>query len=797
MSEYLVRTGIDAPSADTQLQAWQEPRPPVPALASSPLERPVAAVRRYKWLIVSLILVAIAAGFVVTQVVTPRYQVRASIMIASETPFEKQLGPIRSTGLLTSDDWTQLLRSFTITDAVVRKLSLYLQPDNQGDEEVLKDFRLAPRFIPAKYELVVDRRRKTWTLSSDKSGPVFDKGAMADSVGRKFGFQWMLPDWLFTGSGTHKIKFTVATPREVAVKLVQRLTAQRQLQSNFLQLTLEDPDPELAARILNTWVREYVTVAAALKKHKLVDFGRTLEAQLLTSKNALDSAENQYQSFRVNTITQPSERGAPIAAGVTDTRDPVIRAYFEQKIAFDDIKHDIRLLRNLIATSKDSVPGEALLQIRSVASTDPAGQSLRTALETYRKTENDLSAARVGYTDEHPVVKALVLQATTLKRETIPRLATNLLASLQSRALEDSTRISGASANLQQIPQRTLEEERLRRLRDIAAGLYMNLQNRYQEAQLAEASATPDVSILDSAIAPLQPSKNTAPRLIFITVMGGIAGALGLAILLDRMDNRLRYPDQVGAELGLPIAGTVPRFPKKGVDWNSPEQTFQLVESFRSLRMNVMHASAGLPVTIAISSPSPGEGKSLVAANLAMSFADAGYRTVLVDGDTRRGALHEMFGMQDQPGLTEYLAGAAKLHDVAKPAEQDSLTLIPCGIRKRRSPELLTSHRLPTLVAELRDSFDIVIFDTPPLAAGIDAYSIAAATGSLLVALRVGQTMRRMTAEKLRPFERLPVNVIGAVLNGIDPQGEFSYYSYIPGYSAEDEPEGAEVVNVT
>ena len=798
MSEYLVRTGIDAPSAETQLQAWQEPRPPVPALASSPLERPVAAVRRYKWLIASLILVAIAAGFVVTQVVTPRYQVRASIMIASETPFEKQLGPIRSTGLLTSDDWTQLLRSFTITDAVVRKLSLYLQPDNQGDEEVLKDFRLAARFIPAKYELIIDRGRKTWTLSSDKSGPIFDKGTMADSVGRKFGFQWVLPDWLFTGSGTHKVKFTVATPREVAVKLVQRLSAQRQLQSNFLQLTLEDPDPELAARILNTWVREYVSVAAALKKHKLVDFGRTLEAQLLTAKNALDSAENQLQSFRVNTITQPSEgTGSPISAGVAETRDPVIRAYFEKKIEYDDIKHDIRLLKDLIAISKDSVPGEALLQIRSVASGAPSGQALRTVLEDYRKAELNLSAARIGYTDEHPTVRTLLAQVNTYKRERIPQLASALLKSLQTKAQDDSTRISGASSNLQKIPQRTIEEERLRRLRDIAAGLYTNLQNRYQEAQLAEASATPDVSILDSAIAPLQPSKNTAPRLIFMTVMGGIAGALGLAILLDRMDNRLRYPDQVGAELGLPIAGTVPRFPKKGVDWNSPEQTFQLVESFRSLRMNVMHASAGLPVTIAISSPSPGEGKSLVAANLAMSFADAGYRTVLVDGDTRRGALHEMFGMQDQPGLTEYLAGAARLHDVAKPAEQDSLTLIPCGIRKRRSPELLTSHRLPTLVAELRDSFDIVIFDTPPLAAGIDAYSIAAATGSLLVVLRVGQTMRRMTAEKLRPFERLPVNVIGAVLNGIDPQGEFSYYSYIPGYSAEDEPEGAEVVNVT
>jgi len=768
----------------------------LPALATSPLERPVAAVRRYKWLIAAVVMLAVAGGFLATRLVTPLYEVRASIMIASESPMENRSGPIRSTGLLTSDDWTQLLKSFTISDAVVRRLSLYLQPDDYAkDAGLFAGFTLADRFVPGRYDLALDRTSKRWTLSVKPSGMVADSGAMGDPVGRATGFLWILPPEAFDGVATRTVKFTVVPPRDVAVKLVSRLGTQRQSQSNFLLLTLQDSDPKLAALIMNTWLREFVSVAATLKKRKLVQFGETLEGQLRTAKRSLDSAEIQLSSFRVNTITQPSE-GGPIAAGTQETRDPVIRSYFDKKIEYDDIKHDIRLLQRLIATSKDSVSGEELLQIRSVASNSAAGQALRTAMTDYHTAESNLTVARVGYTDEHPIVKDLTAQVTNLRRVQVPQRAAELLASLRTRAMDDSIRIAGASENLQRIPQRTIEEERLRRVRDITSGLYTNLQNRYSEAQLAEASATPDVSMLDTAIAPSIPTNNTAPRILFMAIVGGLGAALGLAVLLDRLDGRLRYPDQVGADLGLPIAGTVPRIPKTGVDRNSPEQAYQLVESFRSLRMSVMHSSDGRSVSLAISSPSPGEGKSLVAANLALSFADAGLRTALVDGDTRRGALHEIFGLQSTPGLTDYLAGAASLSEVVQATNQSSLTMIPCGTRKRRSPELLTSSRLPALVAELRAIHDVVIIDTPPLAAGIDAYSIAAATGGLLVVLRVGQTTRRMAAEKLRLFERLPVDIIGAVLNGIHLAGEYAYYSYVPGYEAEDEEPGVEVRRV-
>ena len=417
---------------------------------------------------------------------------------------------------------------------------------------------------------------------------------------------------------------------------------------------------------MNTWVFEFMDVAADIKKKKLTDFANTLEGQLTTARMSLDSAESELQNLRVHTITLPSE-GGPMSGGVQETRDPVIRDYFNKKIEYDDIRRDAQQLRALIASvSRDSVPSDALLQIRSVASGAPVAQALRTAVTEFHTARANLAVARQTLQDEHPTVKALIAQVNSLKSEKIPQYAAELLASLRVRELDDSVRIASANVDIQQIPQRTIEEERLRRRRDVAAGFYTELQNRTASAHLAEAGATPDIRVVDTAIAPVAPTKNTAPKVMLIALAGGIGAAFALAILLDSLDGRLRYPEQATDELGLPIAGTVPRFPKAGVNQDSPEQMFQLVESFRTLRMSVVSANGDGPISIAVSSPAPSEGKSLISANLAMSFADAGLRTVLVDGDTRRGALHEMFEMPSAPGLTDYLLGGISLAEVCR-----------------------------------------------------------------------------------------------------------------------------------
>jgi len=757
----------------------------------------MAAVRRYKWLIALLVVLAGVAGVGATRLIAPKYEVRATVWIASETPnVETRTGPIRSGELLRSGAWIELFRSYRIIDEVVRKLSLYLQPLDRTQAPLFEGFALADQFAPGSYELQVDRVKKDWSLRAriGRSFVEIEHGAIGDSVGRKAGFRWMPAATALENPKNATVAFHVATPRETSLQMLDRLGVRLTQGSNFLWLTYSGNDPWLASRTLNTWVDEYVRVAADLKKRNVVEFANILEGQLQYAERATQDAEQAYQKFRVNAITLPTE-GVPVAAGVVERdRDPALNSYFQQKIEYDNLRHDREALEKSIANSTaNSVPYEGLLLIPSVAQS-PGAEALRDAFRTRYQLQARLTAERQNFTEEYSTVKSLRTSLDVLEKQTIPQLANQLLSQLRDREADYERRIKGASMDLQSIPPRTIEERRLNRAVVVSEGLYTNLKSRYAEAKLAEASATPDVSVLDTAIAPLAPTKDTARMLVLAAILGGFGLALALALALDKLDGKFRYPDQAMSELGMTIAGAVPRIPKHGISGSSPEQVVQFVESFRTLRMHVMHTSRRDRLRLAVTSAAPGDGKSLVSSNLALSCAEAGLRTVLVDGDTRRGALHRMFGLQSKDGLTEYLTGALHENELAKATNHANLFLVSCGRRDSRSPELLTGPRLSRLVDYLSQTYDVVIFDTPPLAAGVDSYAISAATGNILMVLRMGKTERRLAATKLSILDRLPVDVLGAVLNEVSLTGEFQYYAYSSGYSIEGGETGKELV---
>jgi tyrosine-protein kinase Etk/Wzc len=214
----------------------------------------------------------------------------------------------------------------------------------------------------------------------------------------------------------------------------------------------------------------------------------------------------------------------------------------------------------------------------------------------------------------------------------------------------------------------------------------------------------------------------------------------------------------------------------------------QVREAFRELRMKLDFAyGSARPLVVAVTSPSAAEGKTFVSANLASSFADLGRRTILVDGDTRRGKLHEVLNRPRKPGLTDFLMGNGS-HRVIQDTDNDKLHFIGLGTRTQSSPELLNTSQMQGLLAGLKRRYEVVIFDCPPLGAGSDAFILGAHTGSVLVVLRSGATVKDMAVAKLDPFLRMPVRILGAVLNDFRPklgQGYYKYYSqYLPGYEA-------------
>jgi tyrosine-protein kinase Etk/Wzc len=158
-----------------------------------------------------------------------------------------------------------------------------------------------------------------------------------------------------------------------------------------------------------------------------------------------------------------------------------------------------------------------------------------------------------------------------------------------------------------------------------------------------------------------------------------------------------------------------------------------------------------------------------------------------VDGDIRRGELHRMFSLDRRPGLLDYLVGDASMDSIVRPSSHEGLEVIPCGTRRQQGPELLGSAAMSHLMAEMKTRFNVIIVDSPPLGAGIDPFVLGTATGHMLMVFRSGETDRQMAEAKLKLLDRLPVRVLGAVLNDIQADGVYKYYSYLYGYTSDEE----------
>jgi len=241
------------------------------------------------------------------------------------------------------------------------------------------------------------------------------------------------------------------------------------------------------------------------------------------------------------------------------------------------------------------------------------------------------------------------------------------------------------------------------------------------------------------------------------------------------------------ADLGLAIIGAVPHMPPGADLADDPHAAAQAIEAFRSLRLNLRHQQPGAgPVQVTITSPGAGEGKSLLASNLALSFAEAGYRTLLIDADVRRGTQHDAFGVTVQPGLTDFLAGSARADEIARRSTHQNLLVIPSGTRFGRGPELLMSQGLSALLGAVKPLFNAIIIDSPPLGAGADALVLGTATGNVMMVIRANETNRKQAESRLQVLRQLPIRLLGAVLNDIPAKGVYEEYGYIDGYDVVD-----------
>jgi capsular exopolysaccharide synthesis family protein len=324
--------------------------------------------------------------------------------------------------------------------------------------------------------------------------------------------------------------------------------------------------------------------------------------------------------------------------------------------------------------------------------------------------------------------------------------------------------------------------------------MYESILARLREAAVDAGLDSADISVVDLASLPIEPSSMSPVTMAELGFVFGLFGGLALALLLERMDTRMRDSRQIQELLGVPAIAIVPQTNWKGkgpepdgavgpeILWDARAP---FAESMRVFRTSIQLSSTSRESrVIAVTSCQPGEGKSTLSMNLAAALAQGGKKVVLVDTDMRRPSVYWRLGLTEKKGLSEFLTGLDPLDAVIQTHKTlTTMDVIPSGICPPLPADLLASDQMKNFVTVLRERYDYVIFDSPPALSVTDPLIVASLADGLVLVIRQGYCTRGMLGRVGEIFRDVGVKVYGFVLNGVDASlpeyyGYLGYYSY-------------------
>lgn len=324
--------------------------------------------------------------------------------------------------------------------------------------------------------------------------------------------------------------------------------------------------------------------------------------------------------------------------------------------------------------------------------------------------------------------------------------------------------------------------------------MYESILARLREAAVDAGLDSADISVVDLASLPIEPSSMSPGTMAELGFVFGLFGGLALALLLERMDTRMRDSRQIQELLGVPAIAIVPQTNWKGkgpepdalagpeILWDARAP---FAESMRVFRTSIQLSSTSRESrVIAVTSCQPGEGKSTLSMNLAAALAQGGKKVALVDTDMRRPSVYWRLGLSEKKGLSEFLTGLEPLDAVIQTHKSlTTMDVIPSGICPPLPADLLASDQMKTFVQLLRERYDYVIFDSPPALSVTDPLIVASLADGLVLVIRQGYCTRGMLVRAGEIFRDVGVKVYGFVLNGVDASlpeyyGYLGYYSY-------------------
>ncbi len=594
------------------------------------------------------------------------------------------------------------------------------------------------------------------------------------------------------------------------------LTPRQRKATDVIDVLYVSEDPYQAQQVVNAAVNVFRDVNAQTAQAESRRRREFLGEQVNHSDSLLREAADQLSAFRSREHLYGSSDQITAQQG----------QLLAQEEKRQDMAADRDVLNKLLATiqhSRDSSRTQALRAIASSPSiaSNPIISGLYSQLMDLELTRDSLTSGEWGAAPTNPDVQRTNLMIHVTEEHLVNAVQSNVVALNERIGALDQQR-SQNTGLLDAMPAKQASEARLSMHVETIKRMTDQLRDDYQRASVSEAVEAGQVEIVDLAIRPTKPIGARLRTKLGLGLILGLFFGAGAAFIVERLNTAIRRREEIERLLHVPGLGIIPQimpnrvvrghlkfaglnlpFPqsrksvRRGMGDSAALVTSQNMrstsaEAFRTLRTNLIFSQAVQSLrTIVITSPSPQDGKTTTATNLAVTFAQQGLRVLLADCDLRRGRLHNVFRVPREPGMTQYLAGQNTFSEVVRDSTVERLSFIPAGTFPPNPSELLGSARTRDLMAQLSSQYDIVILDTPPVHVAGDALILGTIADGVILVLRAGNTERGAAQHAMLRLTNVGARVVGAVLNDPDhkvPQyGGYYYYDYYYG----DEPQKA------
>jgi polysaccharide biosynthesis transport protein len=556
------------------------------------------------------------------------------------------------------------------------------------------------------------------------------------------------------------------------------LTVEPVRDSRLVRLHYDSPDPKLAAAALNTLAKNYIELNLE-RRFEASSYARNfLQERLQQVKARLEDSERELIQFaREQEIVQVDNQQNIVNQTLTTTNQALSEAE-KRRIAAEAI------YRQMLATR-----GQGLSQVLE-------SKIIQTLKETKARLEAQYQENLTIYKPAYPAMVQLrnqIGQVNSMINQEIGNLREAITANYEAARTEEAllrSSLEQTKGDVMELQDRSIQLNILRREVDTNRQLYDGLLQRFKEVGVAAGVGTNNISIVDEAKTPAGPYKPNLPRNALLALMLGLLGGVGLAFLFEHLDDTFHQPEDLEKLLGVPVLGIIPRIRDKDRP-RGDERPIALIglddlrsafaEAYRSVRTALQFSTAnGVPRLLTVTSAMSGEGKSTTILSLAIQFAQTGKRTLLIEGDLRKPAIHRFLQLDNQVGLTNYLVGEdLRPVDIARPTHVPNLFAITSGPLPPNPAELLASARMVALLALAAEKFDQVIVDSPPLLGLADALIIGNLCEGTLLTVEMGSTPRGYVQGAFKRLRGARVPVLGTVLTKLEARGgAYGYGGY-------------------